>query len=1524
LGWVGAGALLAALLAALLGSTDGWVAMSDKGYTIKHNLVAEAQLKVDGDLTVHGVMISKMDEHLACTAERTGSLRWNDRFFESCDGVTDWQPVKFCSRTCDVNAQAVPCGVAVKNECGDDCEQTGTGTNMRQCILNVAYTQCGKPVNDMCGNICGMQGQFACDAARQDYGGMVIRSLEGSPSSAGYEFTTGNSVAGSDADTLFLYYKNLGGVSQALTRMYRIAEEGASGLHFAKPPGKPQAAMRVSMFTELTGEYIQLGKDKRTSNVFFDGVIDKECPMTFNSGESDGNLTRLCLETPSAQQTLTLPNRSGFIVTSGNREDIATLPGLMGDDVFVYTGQFRDLGGAFSPPPQARFECPVMNCSAPSENVSAFAGPSAVCAEMDYAAPQMDLYRVFYTNTSGFDFTTGALAASAPVRALMADAQAEGRSRMELALLFMRLQAAEAGHDLGPGTEWEALLTRHTFGNVTNAEVCFACCCGAMHEGHVASGVCPKVRRRPQFCVGGDRDGTTCETNADCVEDGWCTDDPTQSCFEGDHGFECFDLGNRPNYTTTVNFTTPSKHQRLQFPDASGTVITTGNLQDVTRLGTLEKPLVGQSTNTTTTTLQFARCAAGDESCGVQQVSDTLVSNTLLIPSSADGIMLSTGNLEDVTLDSGAMSGLRITGDLHLTGLLSFSDATDESGFLLPPRAPSREYSSPSGRQRAGNRSPGQLSVQVGASFLTLEVEPRSSAARPDVAFLTVPATDGIIVSSGNLEDVTAEVGAMTSLSVGGGSYMEGGLTIGGEQGVNNTLALVGEVGRSIVFEKRVGDGDARSTTTLAFQSQVRSHARITFPAASGRVVTTGNLPDIAEFSGAHLNISGESHLHGAVRLGADKNTPVVFSGFLEGDVVMRTAPRYPDDGLDYIDIPDTNSWGVRRRALCTNGVPSPLAADPHAAFPEYARFAGWRPGEPGALVVRDFMASDCRSMCGPSVFDACGLVLTSRFKRAYAQVAVGEGARAWLAAVPRETDACFPRDAASGLANFSTTPALRSRWARDADCQAAALRDVTAANGLFAAQWGSADAPALAALELLPVTCGGAACAGEDAEPCAVSHGCTVVVRSHATGAYLGTARGAACPVTLQNAGGSCAAWRATPAAWLLTTAARPTSTAVFPGTVDGNFFRLTRQAACVELAPGAPAAVLQCEGLDSDGVQAVSALWGDAGGACGAYSLADGGVQCADAADLEAALQAACAPGGCSLQLDTAGLLHYASLDADGPSGVLDAAGCGARAPRLLVTALCSVPAALVAFGDRAGLAPAAGGSAFHLHSDYSDPTRTNPFAGGLHSQCAIVETAGTNCELQRNEEFDVHFFVRDEGTTLVFDAPSDQQTMWFPDASGKVVSTGNLEDITQLDGLKGTDSIVYRSGFSPNDPVTILDFAAIGTALEGRKVRAPPPRHTAQLPPHPAPPRPARPSAAAAAAGSPLPRHMTGRVSPDVRGRGRRAGAPVAGGVPPPHHVSGRDRDRDHHGEHRRPRAQDGAPRAQTLARPCARAR
>ena len=134
------------------------------------------------------------------------------------------------------------------------------------------------------------------------------------------------------------------------------------------------------------------------------------------------------------------------------------------------------------------------------------------------------------------------------------------------------------------------------------------------------------------------------------------------------------------------------------MPDASGTFITTGNLEDVTSVGVLTSSIVAQSSNATTTTLQFERCReTSDTSCGMRQVSTTLKNNTLLVPSAADGIMLTTGNLEDVTLDSGSMSGLSVQTDVHVNGLLQFGD-TATSGIRLPPREGSVHYTHPHGK----------------------------------------------------------------------------------------------------------------------------------------------------------------------------------------------------------------------------------------------------------------------------------------------------------------------------------------------------------------------------------------------------------------------------------------------------------------------------------------------------------------------------------------------------------------------------------------------------------------------------------------------------------------------------------------------------------------------------------------------------------------------------------------------------------------------------------------------------------
>lgn len=133
-------------IAQVLQQADGWIALSDKGYMVKHSLVAQAGVKVQGEVGVNGFIISKPVAQLQCNPSRRGAIRWNDAKFEGCNGETDWQPLSFCSRSCNINTKTVPCGLTIRNRCDKSCNQYGTGLNMRQCILNVATTPCQHPV----------------------------------------------------------------------------------------------------------------------------------------------------------------------------------------------------------------------------------------------------------------------------------------------------------------------------------------------------------------------------------------------------------------------------------------------------------------------------------------------------------------------------------------------------------------------------------------------------------------------------------------------------------------------------------------------------------------------------------------------------------------------------------------------------------------------------------------------------------------------------------------------------------------------------------------------------------------------------------------------------------------------------------------------------------------------------------------------------------------------------------------------------------------------------------------------------------------------------------------------------------------------------------------------------------------------------------------------------------------------------------------------------------------------------------
>ena len=1541
--------LIAVLQFALWQPTGSWIALSKDGYTIKHNLIAEAGIKVTGDLRVNGVLMSKPVENILCSQERAGSMRWNDKFFESCDGVQDWQPVQFCDRSCNVNAHAVPCGVAVLNKCGNECNQVGTGLNMRQCLLKTATTSCNVEVRDNCGNRCGILGQFDCDSTEVAYGGVMIKSLDDAPSTAGYEFTVGADLSSENRDSLFLTYKNMGGIEQALTMIRRLADHD-SGMEFAKPPGQPEATMRVSMFTELSGELIQLGKSTQESQLFVDGVLDKECPFVFNGGVNDGNVTKLCLETPTQQRTLTLPDASGTVITSGNREDITNLPGLQGDNTFVYTGSYRDLRDIVVPR-KPRVSCNAFSCD--TANISTSDGSIVRrCAEFDdlgnrlnYANRIFDIFRVYYLLDEGRDIATGTLpedlkqkisfdtttiAASSQIRQILREFwqpyenhTAYERPRMELLLHFLRMMIEEAGIVTSGALQNDLdelikiFAAKHSFGDVSDMEGCFVCCGSASSIGE---GLVPGRRSRPKFCVGGEKDGSICEPFRDdcpdggscnCPGGGACVDDPAMSCFEHDFGIKCFDLTSRPNFTSTVNFTEPTAQRQLLVPDASGTFITTGNLEDITSVGVLTSSIVAQSSNTTTTTLQFERCMEdqdGEGNCGMRQVSSVLKNNTLLMPSAADGILLTTGNLEDVTLDSSAMTGLSVTTDVHINGLLRFGDPT-ASGIRLPPRVSSLHYAHPHGNQHPGNVNPadqggpGQLSFLLekdgqGGTTRVFEFEPRDPSDDRDTAYLTVPARNGTVISTGNLESVTKEAGSMTSLSVGGSSYLEGGLTLGNKaQYGKPTLAFQGSVKETIVHRNPMNinethwqlfgeahPDDAWSTTKVGFHMQPQTRAQLEFPATSGTIITTGNLEDISKFEGQLLNVSGTSHLRGPVRLGSNRSTAIKFSGFLEGDIVSRTAPRFRDRGTQVEHVPAPNSWGRRDYAFCENGVPAVARDDSPRArtsvFPTWERYPGtWAAGFEETIGEMSFeyyaeqdagkmifaTAATCRSKCKED--DSCGIVVRSRYLRGSIRLLTSNSMPSayYVTATPRSNDAgCLTT--IPSLADLSTGSLEGAAWAEAVTCQRAVVLDVSSAD--FKANWGSQHM-ALADIDIVVARCknenGGDWMPCWDMEMCSGvgssskwhTKTCEVSFRQHFTGAYLGTESGPRCyrpapkPPSFDDAKSVCTGWRSEPSLWEFE-----------PATKTG-FHYLSRVGVCAEVeAPQSPevasSARLTCDWSDGEAdVAAVSRLdieileWGmGVGGVCGSYNTSvQSCVRADDRTRWEEAKTRLCvsyemngqtvyAPG-CYINMNEDGMVEIVRSAANGLPMVepfasvqdtlnsarfLPAASCLVSKTRLVVQGRCKARRYMADLGG--GLLGSFTSTSIvkgtlQLSTLHSIKGLPQPSGvNALNFECWLTYTPGPNCFLQTHMSWDVDFYMRDEATRLTFAAPSDSQTQWFPDADGTIITSGNVEQISHLRGLEGANNFIFSSGDQPGDPTTIIDFAALGTAPASRR--------------------------------------------------------------------------------------------------------
>ena len=205
---------------------------------------------------------------------------------------------------------------------------------------------------------------------------------------------------------------------------------GLHGFEFASPhcASVQQCAdvrfsttLRISSWSEFLGEYMRLGQSRHVnvttcvsthgglmhqgadsirkcgwhlelqalSHVHMDAPIQGACPLQL-SGGSESHHTTVCLDAPTDERLLLLPDTSGMLITTANLADISSLVGLRGNRTMQYTGEAhshsqqwkystRSLLGPR--PPQPRLDCSTQNCSQ-----GAGASRSRTTFEFEYAS----------------------------------------------------------------------------------------------------------------------------------------------------------------------------------------------------------------------------------------------------------------------------------------------------------------------------------------------------------------------------------------------------------------------------------------------------------------------------------------------------------------------------------------------------------------------------------------------------------------------------------------------------------------------------------------------------------------------------------------------------------------------------------------------------------------------------------------------------------------------------------------------------------------------------------------------------------------------------------------------------------------------------------------------------------------------------------------------------------------------------------------------------------------------------------
>ena len=854
-------------------------------------------------------------------------------------------------------------------------------------------------------------------------------------------------------------------------------------------------------------------------------------------------------------------------------------------------------------------------------------------------------------------------------------------------------------------------------------------------------------------------------------------------------------------------------------------------------------------------------------------------------------MLITSGNLEDITLNSGAMTGLRVEHDVHIQRLLKFGDNSSRSGFLLNPVVASEQYTTPHSSRPASYARPGQLSFQVHDSLTVLEFEPAKDGSR--LSTISIPASSGSVVTTGNLEAITAQSGAMSSVAVTWLSHLQGGVVVGSL--LETQLTLQGHAGHAMTFETRHLKASSRAhnqMTEVKFDLASANASEIIFPAVSGTIISSGNMPDIHEYTGSSTRVHREAHFRGPIFVGPlDSLTnfvePLHLSGYVTGEIVHREAKKLEElnRGREQVTAPFT--WDLERFNSCNLDTLAGLSpsrgrvSEPYFSYP-------YMSADPWSVKVLWAPLEACKLQCEAK--PGCGVLLASRYWKVkmlslvdyrpsqpedsltnYVSNAIRKpiALNGFLAA-----DECYPgfnpifepesavqdvipvSSRFDAVMNLTKYPDIRSYWTSDSSCQGV----IAARQEEWQPQFGNAWT-GFAELDLQAVRCGSQICS--DPDTCGTaSQECVVLIKSRVNGFYLGGHANSECLDQVVKRR-PCARW--TPQATIWTSVpfklqASHSRYADWQALNTDTFFRFRREGACADIDAARHLASdkdehtfdISCPG---DEVQSINISWGDVGGVCGGYFSE--AAACTDLDVLmESMLAKNCLGDGCTLRLQHIyGLIKLQVTTASGSyTGEQNFKSCVGK--RFALEFRCKQK--LYLGRAKAGVKPhfemwSQGGddnTLFHVHSsdapdvgaasmeEDSQATEAQvKQSSGLWRECWLSKAPAHDCQLQPDGLLDVHMFMRHDSISLAFASPSQQRKQYFPDASGSVISSGNLKDISNLRGLYWKDAFMYkhlpkpelREGAYQRAPVTYIDFAAIGSGNDQRSDGEIPPEFT-----------------------------------------------------------------------------------------------